>query len=108
MSNLSDEECAACSGMLDKLSGKNLISLKKELHNNWAIVNEHHLERTYNFKNFRQALNFTNVVGELAEEQNHHPDIFLSWAKVKVVIWTHKVDGLTKSDFIFAAKADKF
>lgn len=57
--------------------------------------------------NFRQALDFTNRVGELAEEQNHQPDLYLSWGKVQITIWTHKIDGLTESDFVFAAKADQ-
>ena len=56
---------------------------------------------------FVQALGFTNRVGNLAEEQGHHPDIYLAWGKVKLQIWTHKINGLTESDFIFAAKADQ-
>ena len=59
------------------------------------------------FENFRKALDFTIKIGELAENQNHHPDIYLAWGKVKLKIWTHKIDGLTESDFVFAAKADK-
>jgi 4a-hydroxytetrahydrobiopterin dehydratase len=72
----------------------------------WQVAGEHHLEREFKFKDFRAALTFTNRVGELAEEQNHHPDIFLTWGKVKVTIWTHKIDGLTESDFVLAAKID--
>jgi 4a-hydroxytetrahydrobiopterin dehydratase len=72
----------------------------------WDIVSEHHLEKEYKFKDFRAALDFTNRVGELAEAQGHHPDIYLAWGKVKLTLWTHKIDGLTESDFIFAAKAD--
>jgi 4a-hydroxytetrahydrobiopterin dehydratase len=59
------------------------------------------------FDNFRDALGFTNRVGELAEEQGHHPDIELAWGRVKLTVWTHKIDGLTESDFIWAAKADQ-
>ena len=65
------------------------------------------MEREFKFKDFREALTFTNKVGELAEEQGHHPDIYLSWGKVKVTIWTHKIDGLTESDFVLAAKIDR-
>jgi pterin-4a-carbinolamine dehydratase len=72
-----------------------------------VVCDEHHLERDYKFADFRQALAFTNKVGELAEQQNHHPDIYLAWGKVKLTLWTHKIDGLTESDFIFAAKVDK-
>jgi len=70
------------------------------------VVDEHHLEKEYRFKDFRTALAFTNRIGELAETQGHHPDIFLSWGRVRLAIWTHKINGLTESDFIFAAKAD--
>ena len=73
----------------------------------WRVVNEHHLEREFKFPDFRQALAFTNRVGQLAESQNHHPDIYLAWGKVKLTLWTHKIDGLTESDFVFAAKVDQ-
>jgi 4a-hydroxytetrahydrobiopterin dehydratase len=81
--------------------------MKQELDGGWQVVNEHHLEKDYKFKDFREALSFTNKVGELAEAQGHHPDIYLAWGKVKVTIWTHKVNGLTESDFVLAAKADR-
>jgi len=106
MSSLSEKECIACSGWIPKLVGEALANLHIELGSDWDVVDGHHLEKTYKFSNFRKALDFTNAVGELAEEQNHHPDIFLAWGKVKVTIWTHKIDGLTESDFVFAAKAD--
>ena len=70
-------------------------------------MNEHHLARSYTFPDFRTALAFVNKVGALAEEQGHHPDILLAWGKVEITIWTHKVDGLTESDFILAAKIDR-
>ena len=71
------------------------------------MMGEHHLSKTYQFKNFVDALAFVNRVGELAEENFHHPDLYLAWGKVGVEIWTHKIDGLTESDFIFAAKCDR-
>jgi len=73
----------------------------------WRIVEEHHLEKEYRFSNFAEALAFVNRVGAMAEEQRHHPDLFLAWGRVRVTIWTHKIDGLTESDFVFAAKCDK-
>ena len=106
MSELSSKTCMPCSGGVPPLKGKELTTLIQQLGNSWTVVDEHHLEKTYKFSNFRVALDFTNAVGELAEEQNHHPDIFLAWGKVKITIWTHKIDGLTESDFVFAAKAD--
>ena len=73
----------------------------------WRIVEEHHLEQEYRFSNFAEALAYVNRVGAMAEEQRHHPDLFLAWGRVRVTIWTHKIDGLTESDFVFAAKCDK-
>ena len=73
----------------------------------WNVIEEHHITKTFKFPNFREALNFVNSVGELAEVQGHHPDIFLTWGKVDITTWTHKINGLTESDFILAAKIDK-
>lgn len=105
--DLSAKECVPCKGGVPPLKGQDLKTLHGQLGNGWQVVNEHHLEKEYKFKNFREALAFTNRVGELAEQQGHHPDIYLAWGKVKLTIWTHKIDGLTESDFVFAAKADK-
>jgi 4a-hydroxytetrahydrobiopterin dehydratase len=106
-SALADRECIPCKGGVPPLEGAELEGMKDALGGEWAVVDGHHLEKTYRFENFRQALAFTNRVGELAEEQGHHPDIHLSWGKVKLEIWTHKIDGLHDSDFILAAKADR-
>lgn len=107
MSELAKNECAPCKGGISPLKGSDLKSLLKKLGGSWQLIDEHHLEKEYKFENFRQALGFTNKVGELAENQGHHPDILLAWGKTKLTIWTHKVDGLTESDFILAAKADQ-
>ena len=107
MSDLAKKTCIPCKGGVPPLKGTKLDDLLEKLKNDWEIIEEHHLEKEYSFKNFKEALNFTIKVGELAENQGHHPDIFLAWGKVKLTIWTHKIDGLTESDFIFAAKADK-
>lgn len=88
------------------LRGDKLSAMQKELGGNWKVVDDHHLEKEFAFKNFREALTFTNKVGELAEKENHHPDIYLAWGKVRITLWTHKIDGLSESDFIFAAKMD--
>jgi len=106
MSELAKKECVPCSGGVPPLKGSELEVLRRQLVEGWAVADEHHLEKEYQFDDFRQALDFTNKVGEMAEDQNHHPDILLAWGKVKVTIWTHKIDGLTESDFVFAAKAD--
>ena len=107
MSELAAGTCIPCRGGVPSLKGKELDVLQKKLANDWKVINEHHLEKEYLFGNFRKALDFTNKVGEMAEIQNHHPDIHLAWGKVKLTIWTHKIDGLTERDFIFAAKADQ-
>jgi 4a-hydroxytetrahydrobiopterin dehydratase len=106
MSELAQKECIPCRGGVPPLKGKELTDLQSKLGGGWNVVNEHHLEKEYKFKNFREALDFTNRVGEMAEQQGHHPDIYLAWGKVKLSIWTHKIDGLVESDFVFAAKAD--
>ena len=104
---LADKECVPCKGGVPKLEGAALVNLAKDLGGGWRTLDGHHLEKEYKFKDFREALKFTNKVGELAEAQGHHPDIYLAWGKVKLTIWTHKVDGLTESDFVLAAKADR-
>ncbi len=105
-SDLAARQCIPCRGGVPPLEGVELEKLHSELGGGWSLIESHHLEKLYRFDDFRQALEFTNKVGELAEEQDHHPDIHLAWGRVKVTIWTHKIDGLTESDFVFAAKVD--
>jgi 4a-hydroxytetrahydrobiopterin dehydratase len=88
------------------LTAEQIKPLAAEIEN-WHVISGHHIEREFKFLDFKTALNFTNKVGAIAEEQGHHPDIYLAWGKVAVKIWTHKIDGLTESDFILAAKIDK-
>ena len=106
MNELAEKECVPCKGGTPPLKGAELENVSRKLGGDWKVVNEHHLEREYKFKNFREALVFTNKVGELAERIQHHPDIYLAWGQVKLTLWTHKIDGLTESDFVFAAKVD--
>jgi 4a-hydroxytetrahydrobiopterin dehydratase len=106
MSGLSSRECVPCRGGVPPLETAEQARLLSQLGNGWRVIDGHHLEKEYTFPDFRQALQFTNRVGELAEEQGHHPDIHLAWGLVRLTIWTHKIDGLTESDFILAAKAD--
>jgi 4a-hydroxytetrahydrobiopterin dehydratase len=87
-----------------KLSGEEVTRRQVELGRGWQVIDNHHLEKNYAFKNFREALDFTMKIGEIAEAVNHHPDIFLAWGKVRVTIFSHSVDGLTKYDFDLAAK----
>ena len=103
---MADRECVPCRGGVPPLSGEPLAALAGQLGGGWRVVREHHLEKVYKFKDFAVALAFTNRVGALAERIGHHPDIHLSWGRVKIVLWTHKIDGLAEADFIFAAKVD--
>ncbi len=106
MSDLAAKTCVPCRGGVPPLAGQELAQLQRQVPG-WDVIQEHHLHKTYTFPDFKSALAFVNRVGELAEEQGHHPDIFLTWGKVEITIWTHKIDGLTESDFILAAKIDQ-
>jgi 4a-hydroxytetrahydrobiopterin dehydratase len=88
------------------LEGEELLRLSAQLPD-WKVIEKHHIRKTFLFPDFRKALDFVNRVGEVAEEQGHHPDLALSWGKVAVEIYTHKINGLTESDFILAAKIDR-
>jgi 4a-hydroxytetrahydrobiopterin dehydratase len=107
MSDLATKSCVPCRGGVPPLDADEAANLLAELDDGWKVIDTHHLEREYSFDDFADALAFTNRVGAIAEEQGHHPDIHLAWGSVLLVIWTHKIDGLTESDFILAAKADR-
>lgn len=104
---LASKECEPCKGGVPPLAGEELDALHRELDAGWDVVDEHHLEKHFDFPDFVSALAFVDRVGELAEEQGHHPDIYLTWGEVRVQIWTHKIDGLTESDFVLAAKIEE-
>lgn len=105
MSELAARTCVPCRGGVPPLRGRELTDLLHQLQG-WTVVGEHHLRKEYTFPNFAAALAFVNRIGAIAEEQGHHPDIYLAWGKVEAKLWTHKIDGLTESDFIMAAKID--
>lgn len=106
MSELSKKKCVACSADVPPLKGDAFIPYKTQLAEGWNIVDEHHLEKEYRFKNFKEALAFTCALGKIAEEEGHHPTITLTWGKVTVKLFTHKIHGLSENDFILAAKCD--
>ena len=106
MNKLTNRVCVPCQGGIPPLKGEKLKTLQNQLGNDWNVIDEHHLEKEWELDDFQTALDFTNRIGSLAEEQGHHPDIYLTWGKVGVKMWTHKIDGLTDSDFILAAKID--
>ena len=101
--SLAEKHCVPCKGGVPPLAGEELMLLHRQTPG-WNVVNGHHLHRVFKFSDFVTALGFVNRVGAIAEEQGHHPDILLGWGKAEVTIWTHKIDGLTESDFILAAK----
>ena len=103
---LAERDCIPCKGGVPALTEEERAPLLREL-SGWNVNHGHHLEKAYKLKDFVQALELTNRIGEIAEEQNHHPDLYLAWGKLGVQIWTHKIDGLTESDFVFAAKCDR-
>ena len=107
MSDLAKLECIPKRGGIAPLKGQALNDLLERLGGDWRSIGDLRLEKTFKFKNFRQALDFTNRVGELAEAVNHHPEIRLGWGFVSLTISTHAIDGLQEADFIFAAKVDR-
>ena len=104
--SLSKKECVPCKGGVPPLNGEELERLERQV-DRWDVVEEHHITKAYKFSNFVKALAFVNRVGDIAEAQGHHPDIFLTWGKVRITMCTHKIDGLTESDFILAARIDE-
>ena len=105
MSELASRQCVPCRGGVPPLAAEEIAKLKTQLEG-WEVVNEHHLRKEYKFEDFKETQAFVSQVGELAEEQWHHPDICYGWGRAEITIWTHKIDGLTESDFILAAKID--
>ncbi len=104
---LADNKCVPCRGGVPPLPEARVQELLKELGHGWQVNKDGHLERLYTFKDFKQALDFVNRLGVVAEAEGHHPDLHLAWGKCRVEIWTHKINGLTESDFYLAAKADR-
>ena len=105
--DLASLKCVPCQGGVPPLKGEEIKKLYQDLGNGWEVVGEHHLVKKYNFSDFKTALSFVGKVGEMAEEIGHHPEISFGWGFATVQIFTHKIDGLYESDFIFAAKCDR-
>jgi 4a-hydroxytetrahydrobiopterin dehydratase len=104
--NLAEKHCVPCRGGVPPLRGEELEQMKAQVPN-WQVAEGHHLTRSFQFPDFKSALDFVNRVGAVAEQEGHHPDLYLAWGKVDVKTWTHKIDGLTESDFILAAKIER-
>lgn len=106
MTNLTQKKCKPCEGGVAPLKKEELPPYLSQIEN-WEATDKE-ISKIFEFKNFKEALEFVNKVGEIAEEQGHHPDIFLhSYKKVKISLSTHAIDGLSENDFIVAAKIDE-
>jgi 4a-hydroxytetrahydrobiopterin dehydratase len=105
--SLADRQCIPCRGGVPPLPAARTAELLQELGGGWQLDRDGHLSRQYDFPDFAGALAFANRVGGIAEEQAHHPDLYVAWGKCRVVIWTHKINGLTESDFYLAAKISR-
>ncbi len=103
---LVQKNCTPCKGGVPALRGAELEKLSAQLPG-WKVAAEHHLTKTFVFPDFKNALAFVNRAGAIAEAEGHHPDMLLVWGRVDVKTYTHKIDGLTESDFILAAKIDQ-
>jgi 4a-hydroxytetrahydrobiopterin dehydratase len=106
MSELVSKHCAPCRGGVPPLAGAALAALQEQAPS-WKVIDGHHLAKSFQFPDFQTALDFVNRVGAVAEQEGHHPDLRLSWGKVDIETYTHKIDGLTENDFILAAKIDE-
>ena len=106
MSDLANKRCVPCRGGVPPLQGEELAKLSVQVPD-WKVMDGHHLLKTFLFPDFQKALDFVNRVGAVAEAEGHHPDLYLAWGRVDVKTYTHKIDGLTESDFILAAKVDR-
>lgn len=109
MARLTNEKCTACRRDSPRVTEADIQELRPQIPE-WTLTEVDgiaRLERTFRFSNFAQALNFTNQVGALAEEEGHHPAILTEWGKVTVSLWTHKIRGLHRNDLIMAAKIDQ-
>lgn len=105
VSELASKSCVPCEGGVSPLKGQELEKLRSQVPG-WEVVQQHHLYRVFHFPDFKQTLAFVNEVGEVAEQQGHHPYICLTWGKAEISIWTHNINGLTENDFILAARID--
>ncbi len=108
MSKLAKKKCVACEGCVDALYPEQSEVLLKELNPEWMLIDQcRMLARTFICKDFKQALDFANKVGAIAEEEQHHPDLTVGYGNVGVELTTHAIGGLSENDFIVAAKIDE-
>lgn len=107
MEDLAERKCLACDGGQPPLTSEEVSSLIPGLNEGWEVVEIHHLQKEWSFPDFSSALEFVNLAGGICEDEGHHADFEVGWGRVKAAIWTHKINGLTESDFFLAAKFDR-
>jgi 4a-hydroxytetrahydrobiopterin dehydratase len=105
--DLSVEKCIPCSIDTPPMEGEELKEMLESIDSSWILVEDRKIEKNFKFKDFKTALDFVNKVGDIAEAEGHHPDIELGWGKVKITLLTHKIGGLSRNDFVLAAKINK-
>jgi len=105
--SLASRTCVPCRGGVPTLPEDVILMFLKELDDQWRVVEGKRLEREFRFKNFRQSMAFAQVIGAIAEEQKHHPDLCVGWGYVRVALSTHAIGGLHENDFILAARIDR-
>jgi len=104
--DLADNKCVPCRGGVPPLTPEQIAPLLAKLEG-WQVEDNKKLIKSYKFKNFLEAMAFANAIVPVAEAEGHHPDLYVRWGEVRVYLWTHKIDGLTESDFFMAAKIDR-
>ena len=107
MTMLAEQKCVPCQGGVAPLKGEHLTQRMDQLGPGWNLIDDKNIEKTWSFDDFGKTWNFVSQVAELAEEENHHPYVCFTYGQATVTLWTHKIDGLTESDFIFAAKVEE-
>ena len=104
--DLHEKKCIPCQGGIPPLTPEEIEPYMEQIHDDWALIADHHIERVFSFNDFKNALEFVNKAGEICEQEDHHADFELGWGRVKLMIWTHNIDGRNEADFILAAKID--
>lgn len=105
--HLSDQKCEACEGGVLPLTAIEIEPLQKELQKEWQVVDDKEIRYGFEFKDFKAAISFVDQVAEISESEGHHPNIYIhSWNKVRIELTTHAIGGLSKNDFILAAKIE--